>query len=63
MAVYYSVRITSRLLCNCKAFKFPHTVGHGLCDAEIPFLFDLDTIPVKVSKKSLEYAKKLVIST
>ena len=55
--VYYSVRVSSRLLCSCAAYKFPHDVGKRLCCIEIP---DLTLVPVKVSSISLERAKDLI---
>ena len=55
--VYYSVRVSTRLVCSCNAYKFPHDVGKRLCSSELP---DLTLVPVKVSSISLERAKDLI---
>lgn len=36
MSIYYSVSVTAKLTCNCKAYKFPHPVSVALCTESIP---------------------------
>ena len=55
--VYYSVRVSTRLVCSCSAYKFPHDVGKRLCSFEIP---DLSLVPTKVTHTSLKRAKDLI---
>jgi len=59
MTVYYSVRISKRLLCSCDAYKFPHDVSKRLCSVSIP---DCDRVPVRVTPTSLKRAKDLILN-
>jgi len=60
MAVYYSVRVSTRLLCNCKAYKFPHDVSKRLCSVILPTDGELSDIKVVLTPTSLKRAKDLV---
>ena len=55
--VYYSVRVSTRLVCSCNAYKFPHDVGKRLCSFEV---LDLALVPTKVTHTSLKRAKDLI---
>ena len=55
--VYHSVRVSTRLVCSCNAYKFPHDPNKRLCSVEIP---DLSLVPIKVSLTSLKRAKDLI---
>lgn len=56
--LYYSVLISRRLLCNCSAYKYPHSAGTSKCCSVVPI--DLDSIPVKVSHTAMKKARDLV---
>ena len=56
--VYYSVLITRRLLCNCSAYKFPHSAGSSNCPSVLPD--DLSLVPVRVSQTAMKRAKDLI---
>lgn len=60
MAVYYSVRVSTRLLCNCKAYKFPHDPSKRLCTVMLPTDGELSDVSVVVTPTSLKRAKDLV---
>ena len=51
--VYYSVSVSAKLTCNCKAYKFPHQVSVALCTELIPdnlLLLDVRVSPVSKSR-------------
>lgn len=56
--IYYSVSITCRLRCNCSAYKFPHSIGTGLCFSHEPA--DVSSVPVRVSHTAMKKAKDLI---
>ena len=58
MSIYYSVIVTRKLVCNCSAYKFHHSVGTGFCSSYEPV--DLSAIPLKISPTSLKRARDLV---
>lgn len=55
--LYYSVRVSTRLVCSCNAYKFPHDPSKGLCSIEI---LDLSSVPTKASPRSLARAEELI---
>ena len=58
MTLYYSVIVTRKLLCDCSAYKFPHSVGTGSCPFCQPI--NISSIPSKVSARSLNRAIDLI---
>ena len=50
--VYYSVSVTAKLTCNCKAYKFPHLPSKKLCTEPIPDLLSLLDVRISPIGKS-----------
>lgn len=57
MAIYYSVRLLTNLVCDCSAYKFPHPPSKNLC--EIPCPSDADKLEIQL-KLSPATKKKIV---
>jgi hypothetical protein len=49
MSVYISVRLTTKLVCDCAAYKFPHEPSKGLCEVPVP---PIDTVSYKLSSQT-----------
>jgi hypothetical protein len=58
MSIYYSVRVSKVLLCDCSSYKFPHSVGNGLCSSVVPL--DSYSICCRPSRTAIKRAKDLV---
>ena len=56
--IYYAVRVSRILLCNCSAYRYPHSVGTALCQSSVPD--DLSVIPLKASHTALKRARDLI---
>ncbi len=50
MSVYISVRVDTRIVCDCSAHKFPHPIGQSPCFAVLDHTKPLSS---KVSKRTL----------
>lgn len=53
MSVYFSVKISRRLLCNCSAYSYPHNPNKGKCAVTVPNT--LDAIPNHIHKDMYRY--------
>jgi len=58
MSLYYSVIVTRKLLCDCSAYRFHHSVGTGICSSYEPI--NISSLPLKVSAQSLRRAIDLI---
>lgn len=57
--LYYSVLVTRRLLCNCSAYKYPHSVSSSQCCSILPV--DFDSVPVKISHTARKRASDIIL--
>lgn len=57
-SIYYSVRVSRILLCDCLSYKFHHSVGNGLCSSVAPV--DLQSIPFKISRTAKHRASLIL---
>jgi hypothetical protein len=59
MSVYFSVRVNRELVCDCKAYRFPHKPESALCKVKVP---PIHTIPYqfRITSEQLRYVSELL---
>ena len=60
MALYYSVRVLTNLVCDCHAYRFPHAPFKDNCLVTPPTIEESQNIKVKLSPTAKKKAQDLL---